>query len=48
VHKNPPEYTITEENMTLVAERFQDREVKEFEEAQHKRDQIQDELANLK
>jgi len=48
VHKKPPEYTITKDNVALVVERVQDREVEEFEESQHQRDQIQYEMNDLR
>jgi hypothetical protein len=38
LHKKPPEYTITEDDANLVAERFHDWAVEEFEDAQHQRD----------
>jgi NACalpha-BTF3-like transcription factor len=34
-HKQLSEYTITEDDVDLVAERVQDRAAEEFEEAQH-------------
>jgi hypothetical protein len=40
VHKKMPEYTSTEDDTTLVAERVQDRVSENFKEAQHQRDHI--------
>jgi hypothetical protein len=48
VHKKPPVYTITEDDADLVVERVHEREVEEFEDVQHQRDRIQDELADLR
>jgi hypothetical protein len=36
VHKEPPEYTITEDDADLVAEKVQDRVAEDFEEASTK------------
>jgi hypothetical protein len=47
-HKTPPEYTITEHDADLVTKRVHNREVEDFEDAQHQRDQIQDELDDMK
>jgi hypothetical protein len=47
-HKMPPEYTITKEYVDLMVEMVQDQIAEEFEEAQHQRDRIQDELANMR
>jgi hypothetical protein len=40
VHKQPPKYTITEDDANLMAKRVQDQEDEEFEDAQHQRDRI--------
>jgi hypothetical protein len=47
-HKTPPEYTITEDDADLVAQMVQDRTTKDFDEAQHQRDRIQDELEDMR
>jgi hypothetical protein len=48
VHKQLPEYTIMEDDADLMAERVQDHATKDFEEAQHQRGKIQDDLAGIK
>jgi flagellar biosynthesis chaperone FliJ len=48
VHKQLPEYMITEDDADLVVEKVQDHAAEEFEEAQHQRGQIQDELEDIR
>jgi hypothetical protein len=44
-HKDSPEYTITEDDADLVAQKVQDSVVEDFEEAKHQRGKIQDDMA---
>jgi 3-deoxy-D-manno-octulosonate 8-phosphate phosphatase KdsC-like HAD superfamily phosphatase len=44
----PPKYKITEDDADLVAERVHDLEVEDFEDGQHQREIIQDELADMR
>jgi hypothetical protein len=48
VHKTPPEYTITEDDVEFIAQMVQDRIMEDFDEAQHQMDRIQDGLENMK
>jgi hypothetical protein len=48
MHKTLLEYTITEDDMDFMVERFHDREVEEFKDTQHQRDRIQDELVDMR
>jgi hypothetical protein len=43
----PPKYTIMEDDVDLMAEMVQDRTTKDFDEAKHQRDRIQDELVDM-
>jgi hypothetical protein len=47
-HKQPPEYTITEDDADLVVEKVQEHAVEEFKDAQHQKGQIQDELDDIR
>jgi hypothetical protein len=47
-HKQNLEYTITEDDVDLVAERMQDRTKKEYEEAKNQRGRIRNELVYIK
>jgi hypothetical protein len=46
--KSHPEYTITEDDVDLVAEKVQDRVAEDVEEAKHQRGKIQDDLASIR
>jgi hypothetical protein len=48
VHKQLSEYTITEDNINLVAEGVQDHTTEDFEEAQHHRGRIQKEFTDIR
>jgi hypothetical protein len=43
-----PEYTITEDDVDLVAERVQDHTIEEFEEVENQRGRIRNELVDIK
>jgi hypothetical protein len=47
-HKDIPEYTITEDDADLVAERVQDHVTEEYEEAENQRERIMKELTEVK
>jgi hypothetical protein len=47
VHKQLPEYTIIEDDTKLMPKRVQDHAIDDFEEAQHHRIKIQDDLAGM-
>jgi hypothetical protein len=47
-HRTPPEYTITEDDADMVAQMVQDRIVEEFDNAQHQRDRIEEDLAYMR
>jgi NACalpha-BTF3-like transcription factor len=47
-HKKISEYTITEDDVDLVAERVQDHTMNEFEEAENQRGRIRNELDDIK
>jgi hypothetical protein len=47
-HKQLPEYTITEDDTDLMAEKVQECTAEEFEDTQHQRGRIQDELADIR
>ena len=48
VHKQFPQYTITEDDINLMAEKVHECTNEEFEDSQHQRGRIQDELANIR
>jgi len=48
VHREIPEYTITEDDSDLVAERVQDRTDEEYEEVEKQRETIMNELTEVK
>ena len=48
VHKKLPYYTITKDDSNLVAEKVQERAIEEFEDAQHQRGRIQDDMADIR
>jgi len=48
VHKEVPEYTITEDDAELVAKRVQYRTVEEYEEVEKQRERIMKELTEVR
>jgi hypothetical protein len=46
-HKDIPKYTITKDDVDLVAERVQDHVVEEYEEVENQRERIMKELVML-
>jgi hypothetical protein len=48
VHKEVPEYTITDHDEELVAKRLKDCATEEYEEAEKQRERIMQELTDLR
>jgi hypothetical protein len=48
VHKTPPKYTITEDDVNHMGQMVQDQTSKDFDETQRQRDRIQDELVDMR
>jgi hypothetical protein len=47
VHRMPPEYTITEDDVEMIAQMVQGCTFKDFENVVHQRDRIQEDLEDI-